>query len=653
MAAPPHTGITGQPREFESLELVRPHPCSDDEGPNRLIHADDNLHALAALLDERDTAGEPRWRGKLDLVYIDPPFMLQTEFVAEATIVLGSQRVRLELPAYSDRFALGLPEFVAMLRARVELLHALLAPTGNLYVHLDWHTVHYAKVMLDEVFGAEHFVNEVIWRRQTAHNDRAQGAKHFGRAHDTLLVYRKSRAHYVAETFTPYDADYVASHYRAVDESGRRYQLGDLTGPGGATKGNAHYELLGHTKHWRFSEAKAHEMVREGRIVQPRPGAIPRQKRYLDEMPGTPLQDVWSDIAPINSQAKESLGYPTQKPVALLERIIAASCPPGGVVLDCFAGSGTTLEAAERLGRRWIGIESSHLGIALARKRMIRLEGREIPGPPRYEYVECEACERIERRRARAGTSTHCELRTFRIERIERALPDASALDLDAWRSAIMQAFGPAPGVVHVVAPGDSIEFEQLVALAGAHAGTDLTILATRLPTLDVEQQRWLCGEGVHVRLRRIPSAMARACAGGLANVSPRGPSAFPMLLGCDVGIDASTGRIRIHLRRCQLDVESLLTQSTLAEAQKRTLLDAQGGWRNCLAGWSIVWGHDSCPAPPQSHLFASPESRASSVSLSFTAEQPELPHGSRRIVVRVIDVFGNDGIISIPMKIG
>lgn len=392
------------------VELVRLHPCSDDEGPNRLIHADDNLHALAALLDDH--------RGKVDLVYIDPPFMLQTEFVAETTLELAGERVRVELPAYADRWAGGLPEFVAMLRARVLLLHELLAPTGNLYVHLDWHTVHYVKVMLDEVFGAEHFVNEVIWRRQTAHNDRAQGAKHFGRAHDTLLVYRKSRQHYAAESFTPYDADYVASHYRSVDERGRRYQLGDITGPGGAAKGNASYTLLGHTKHWRFSEAKAHALVREGRIVQPRPGAIPRQKRYLDEMPGIPLQDVWSDIAPINSQANESLGYPTQKPVALLERIIAAACPPGGLVLDCFAGSGTTLEAAERLGRRWIGIERSPLGVALARKRMIRLDGRARPGTPVHDYVECDKCKRIERRRKVQDSQDVVRVRDFRVERL-------------------------------------------------------------------------------------------------------------------------------------------------------------------------------------------------------------------------------------------
>lgn len=600
-----------------AVELVRLHPCSDDEGPNRLIHADDNLHALAALLDDH--------RGKVDLVYIDPPFMLQTEFVAEATLELAGEQVRVELPAYSDRWAGGLPEFVAMLRARVLLLHELLAPTGNLYVHLDWHTVHYAKVMLDAVFGAEHFVNEVIWRRQTAHNDRAQGAKHFGRAHDTLLVYRKSREHYAAEAFTPYDADYVASHYRSVDASGRRYQLGDITGPGGAAKGNASYTLLGHTKHWRFSEAKAHALVREGRIVQPRPGAVPRQKRYLDEMPGIPLQDVWSDIAPINSQAKENLGYPTQKPVALLERIIAAASPPGGLVLDCFAGSGTTLEAAERLGRRWIGIERSPLGVALARKRMIRLDGRARPGATRHDYVECAACKRIERRRHVQDSHELVRVRDFRVEQVAS---DATE------HATILDHAGPR---VHVVAPEVARSVDAVLARFAPEG--PMTCLAPAWPWPTLDQQRQLCRTGI--RLRRIPSEFARMRAND-GELSMPSLALFPLVLAMDLDVAIIGNDLRVRIAMCQVDREALLAQRSLATPERRARVAAPDVWRDCLDGWSVDWNHGG-PFEGSRHDFRP--------AREFVAQRA-LEAGSRVVAVRVVDVFGNTGFVSVPVVI-
>ena len=147
-----------------------------------------------------------------------------------------------------------------------------------------------------------------------------------------------------------------------------------MTGPGGAAKGNPEYEVMGVTRHWRYSKEKMDELIREGRIVQTKPGSVPQYKRYLDEMPGVPLQDVWTDIEPINSQAQERLGYPTQKPLSLLERIISASSNAGDVVLDPFCGCGTTVHAAQKLNRRWIGIDVTHLAVALVERRLKELE---------------------------------------------------------------------------------------------------------------------------------------------------------------------------------------------------------------------------------------------------------------------------------------
>jgi DNA modification methylase len=260
--------------------------------------------------------------------------------------------------------------YLAMMAVRLIELHRVLKPTGSLYLHCDPTASHYLKILLDAVFGADRYSNEISWKITTAKADYQQGAIHFPRVRDVLFVYGKSQVRTYNQQFRPYDAKYILSHYSLVDEKGRRYQLDNITGPGGAAKGNAHYEVMGVTRYWRFSKEKMKALIAEGRIIQPSPGAVPRYKRYLDEMPGLPLGDDWDDIPPLNSQAAERLGYPTQKPVALLERIIAASSNEGDLVLDPFCGCGTTIHAAEKLNRRWIGIDITHLAIGLIRNRL-------------------------------------------------------------------------------------------------------------------------------------------------------------------------------------------------------------------------------------------------------------------------------------------
>jgi site-specific DNA-methyltransferase (adenine-specific) len=191
-----------------------------------------------------------------------------------------------------------------------------------------------------------------------------------GRIHDVILFYTKSEEAARNELYQPYDEDYVNKFYRHIDADGRRYQLGDLSGPSGAAKGNPQYEFLGITRYWRYTREKMQALYDQGRIVQTKPGAVPRYKRYLDEMPGTPLQDVWDDILPLGAQAAERLGYPTQKPLTLLERIIQTSSNPGGVILDPFCGCGTAIAAAQKLDRKWIGIDITHLSIALQKYRL-------------------------------------------------------------------------------------------------------------------------------------------------------------------------------------------------------------------------------------------------------------------------------------------
>ena len=266
--------------------------------------------------------------------------------------------------------------YLVMMAARLVELHRVLKPTGSLYLHCDPTASHYLKIVMDAIFGVQDFQNEIIWKRTSAHSDTKQGnVLHMGRIHDVILYYSKSNTSLRNEIYKPYDESYIQQFYRHTDPDGRKYRLGDITGPGGASKGNPQYEFLGITRYWRYSKERMQQLYEQGRIVQTKPGTVPQYKRYLDEMPGVPLQDVWDDIPPIQPHAAERLGYPTQKPIALLERIISASSNPGDVVLDPFCGCGTTVAAAQKLGRRWIGIDITHLSIALQKYRLKEMFG--------------------------------------------------------------------------------------------------------------------------------------------------------------------------------------------------------------------------------------------------------------------------------------
>ena len=262
--------------------------------------------------------------------------------------------------------------YLVMMAPRLVELHRVLKPTGSLYLHCDPTASHYLKTLLDAVFGNRNFRNEIIWQRTSA---KGLMTRQLPTNHDIILVFQKTTTAIwnVDSTFLPYDEGALdpktAAKYSHRDPNGRRYQLSDLTNPN-RNRPNLTYEFLGITKVWRWTKERMQTAYDEGLVVQPRPGAVPRMKRYLDEQRGLPLGDVWTDIPPINSQAKERLGYPTQKPEALLERIIQASSNEGDVILDPFCGCGTAVAAAHKLGRQWLGIDITHLAVALMKNRL-------------------------------------------------------------------------------------------------------------------------------------------------------------------------------------------------------------------------------------------------------------------------------------------
>lgn len=259
--------------------------------------------------------------------------------------------------------------YLVMMTARLVELHRVLKPTGSLYLHCDSTASHYLKLILDTIFGPENFRNEIVWKRTSAHSD---ARVRFGDVTDTILFYSKTERATWNPLVVPLALQHVEAKYTLVDEEGRRFTTRDLRSP--SPRPNLTYDYKGYQPHpngWSISREKMEQYDKAGRLWFPRdPGGRIRLKLYLDESQGQPLQNLWEDIPPINSQARERLGYPTQKPLALLERIISASSNPGDLVLDPFCGCGTAIAAAQKLGRRWAGIDITYLATNLIKGRI-------------------------------------------------------------------------------------------------------------------------------------------------------------------------------------------------------------------------------------------------------------------------------------------
>ncbi len=328
---------------------------------NMLIFGD-NLQVMKTLLRMKEEGRLVNADGShgIKLVYIDPPFATKREFQ-------GRQEER----AYQDRVAGA--EFLEFIRKRLVLLWDLLSDNGSLYIHLDWRKGHYVKALADELFGEHRFRNEIIWQRLSARSD----SRTYNHIHDTLFFYCKGDDVYFDTQYTSYSAKYKSKFYRHQDPDGRVYSLGDLTAKG-IRRGETGKEWRGVNpselgNHWKYKPSTLEELDRQGRIYWPKTGRVPRLKRYLDEQPGVPLQSIWTDISPVQYASAENVSYPTQKPEKLLERIVRASSRPGDLVLDAFVGSGTSIAVAEKLGRRWIGIDCGKLAIYTVQKRLLSL----------------------------------------------------------------------------------------------------------------------------------------------------------------------------------------------------------------------------------------------------------------------------------------
>jgi adenine-specific DNA-methyltransferase len=355
---------SGKPEQIQnpSYENIK------DKWQNLLFHGD-NKEVLGFLLANG-------FRGQVDLVYIDPPFDSGANYVRKVELRGTKEKAPLdgedlslgEQIQYFDIWAND--SYLQWMYERLTLLKELLSEKGVIFVHVDYRRAHFIRAILDELFGPDNFVNEIIWKRTFSHGDTGQGALHLGRLHDIILFYSKSEKITLNDICTPYSEEYIKNFYKYVDKDGRRYRLVTMTAPGGAAKGNPYFEFMGVKRYWMYSKKNMEKFLKNGEIVQTKKGTVPQRKRYLDEGKGVPLQDIWTDINPVQGSSNEITGYPTQKPEALLERVIKLASNQDNLVLDCFIGSGTTAAVAQRLGRRWIGVDINKGAIQTTSKRL-------------------------------------------------------------------------------------------------------------------------------------------------------------------------------------------------------------------------------------------------------------------------------------------
>lgn len=335
-------GTAGPPKAARPSALI----------DTRVVYCGDNLDQLAKLPDHC-----------VDLIYIDPPFNSNRNY----EVFWGETK---EKRSFEDRHA-STQAYIDYMRPRCVQLARVLKPTGSFYYHCDWHASHYVKVMLDQIFGENNFQNEIVWRRTKAHND----SRRYGANHDSVFFYTGGNKWTWNAQYTPYSKEYVEQNYRYKDEKGV-FRVSDMTAnkPGG----DVSYEWTSPDgkivkpykgRYWAYSKDNMLDMQTKG-LIYHRTTGMPMLKHYLDEMPGIPLQTFWDDIDPVISGSDERLGYPTQKPLALLERIINASSNPNDIVLDAFCGCGTALVAAQNLGRQWIGIDISPTACRVMAKRL-------------------------------------------------------------------------------------------------------------------------------------------------------------------------------------------------------------------------------------------------------------------------------------------
>ena len=589
----------------------------DTDWRNRLIWGD-KKYVLPSLL--------PEFAGKVDLVYIDPPFATGQDFSFRVEVEdeeFEKQPSVIEMKAYRDTWGRGLDSYLDWFYGMAQLLRELLADTGSLYVHLDDGVCHSAKLLLDEVFGPDRFVNEIIWKRSDAKGDTGQGSRHLGRVNDVILLYTKTDGATWNPQFVTLDPGYVERFYRYSDPDGRRWKMDNMLGPGGAAKGNPYYPVMGVSRHWRYSRQRMQELIDQGRVIQTSPGAVPMYKRYLDESKGTPLTTSWTDISLIRGWSGEKVGYQTQKPVALLERILNISTRQGDLVLDCVCGSGTTAVAAERLGRRWIAADLGRFAVHTTRKRLLSQPGVRpfiVQNLGKYERQLWQLAEFGDQAKDPGVAYRHFILNIYKAEPINGY----------AWLHGVKH--GRMVHVGTVDSPVTVADVKQIAAEFSRAQGTGAG--APTIKSVDVlgwdfafemnEVARQTADRaGIDVHFWRIPREVLDKRA------VEQGDVRFFELAA--LGVDVSRHERVITLRL----TDFVIPTDDVPEDIQRAITD----WSQWIDYWAVDWDNRGDAFHNEWQAYRTQKEPALQRSASHQYEAT----GSYQVVVKVIDILGND----------
>lgn len=617
---------TDRQRTLELFSSGRP-----GEWRNKLIWGD-KKYVLPSLL--------PEFAGRVNLIYIDPPFDTGADFsfstsIPDADETFVKQPSILEQKAYRDTWGRGLDSYLQWFYETSVLLHELLTEDGSLYVHLDWHICDYAKVVLDEVFGADRCLNEIRWKRIYSHSD----ANRFGIVDDTILFYAKSDKWKFNKQFRPHSDSYIKSHYGQVDPDGRRFRLVTLSGagPGPARKFGDKLIPPPKGRHWAWSQQRIDEGLASGRIVYASTGQ-PNIKQYLDETEGAVIQTIWDDIQPVNPISAEIVGYPTQKPEALLKRIIEASSTEGDLVLDCFAGSGTTAVVAERLGRRWITCDLGRFAVHTTRKRLLsvgNLQPFAVQNLGKYErqawqsaeFHNAGADELEERRRSEAA------YRNFILN-----LYHSTPLSGHAWLHGMKSS-----RMVHVGAVDAPVTLSDIRSIArevwkasnspgeGRKAAAD--ILGWEFAFELNETAKQIAAESrVDVAFKKIPHEVLEKKA------VDQGDIKFFELGALSVDTTVAKRELKIEL------TDFIVPADDVPHDALKSIMH----WSQMIDYWAVDWDFKDDTFHNQWQSYRTRQDPAIELKAKYGYPEP----GDYRVMVKVIDILGNDTTKTLEIKV-
>jgi len=596
--------------------------AQQQEWRNRLIWGD-KKYVLPSLL--------PEFAGKVDLIYIDPPFATGADFSFQAEVgdeSFEKQPSMIEQKAYRDTWGRGLDGYVAWISEAVSLLYELLSDNGSFYIHIDSNVSHYTKMIIDDIFGPGAFQTEIIWQRTSSHNDSNQWAT----IHDVILFYTKGDEPTWNDVFLEYDESYIKNFYRYSDTRGI-YRLDHIIrsqtmGP----RPNLAYNYKNYTPQWgwRVNREKLEKLDADNRIEWSSTGR-PYLKRYLDEQQGVPINSVITDIKVIGAQAIERVNYPTQKPEALLERIITASSNEGDLVLDCFCGSGTTAATAEKLGRRWITCDLGRFAIHTARKRLLGIENIKpfvVQNLGKYERQVWQAAE--------FGDNAEPVLRAYRGFMLD--LYHADILEGYVWLHGVkagrMVHVGTVDSpvvradVTHMIA-----EFRRAIGAGSAARVKGIDVLGWDF-ALDMQEtvKQEAAAAGVDVKFIRIPREVLEKKA------VDQGDIRFFELAALAVEVRGVKRDVTVELSDFMVPRDDV----------PQDVIHAVKHWADWIDYWAIDFNYRDDTFHNEWQSYRTRRDRALQLSVTHAYHEP----GDYTVVIKVIDILGNDTTKAVPVKV-